>query len=958
MLKHYWRHCNMLHKRLLILVLTSFLISFVGDIWAASNNMVTNDDPQVGTKARGTYFKAILLDSLTKEPIEFATLSAKYIGETQPKKYALSDTSGVVVIEGLPVGRATIRFEYIGYKTKSITYDVKKGANEYGEFLVSADINLLEAAVVSGVGNQIMIKKDTIEYNASSFKVNDTDMLEELIKKLPGVEIDSDGKITANGKEINKVMIDGKTFFLDDPTLATKNLPAKIVEKVRIVERKSDQARFTGIDDGEEETVLDLGIKNGMMQGWFGNLMGGYGTEDRFQSAAMVGRFTKKTQISIIGNGNNTNNRGFMDMAGSMMGNMRPGGFGGGGGGFFGGGRGVTTSWMGGLNANTEAIEGAMKLSGNALYSGSEVEMKEMKEKETMLSSGVSMITKENSSDITNTDGFRFGGEMDYSISDNTSILFRPNINIGSGSFDSMRDFSTVTGADSTNRGFSKSYGDNNNERIGGMLLWRQRLGKPGRTLSLRTEYSYSNNEITGFNYSETNYFDQNIVDSISVIDQMYTRLERTNSASARFSYTEPLGKNFFVEGAYRYGYSKSHSVKDTYDKDGAGDYTVKDVEYSTDYENVFINQRVELNFMKQEKKYNLTVGANLVPSTTKSMGRTKDTTYSVVNFAPSARLDYRFTDDKFLRIRYRGRTNQPSLNQLLPIADNSDPLRLTVGNDKLNPEFTHSLGVEYNTNNRKTFSWFSVGLNASYTSNKIISMKYYTPEGVQISTYDNTDKGVFSTNARVMFNSRIAKSNFSVSSFSNIRYGNGVSYVSQNRDFIENITETLSVSENLRLTYRNDWIELIGGARASYQNAWYSVSSLSKKATWSNSVTGSMNITIPGGFNVTSDIEHFYYIGYEDGYNEPSTVWNAEVSKTLFKNSATFKIRIYDILKDAKNTYKVMAEDYSQTVRNNTLGQYVMFSLVWRFGNFGGMRNGGFRGGPGGHRGPGGFRR
>ena len=309
-------------------------------VWALGlmslcNVAYAEDDPQVGTQAKGTYFRAVVLDSLTREPIEFATLHAKYIGDKTPRKYALTDEKGVVVLQGLPVGRATITFEYMGYKGKHFTFDIKRGANEYGELLVSEDNQLLDAVVVTDKANQMVIKKDTIEYNASSFKISDTDMLEELIKRLPGVEVDAEGNITANGKTITKIMIDGKEFFLDDPNLATKNIPAKIVDKVRVVERKSEQAQFTGIDDGDEETVLDLGIKAGMMKGWFGNVGGGLGNpltasgDMKYEGAAMIGRFTDKNQISIIANGNNTNNRGFTDVAGNMMGGMRGGGGGG-----------------------------------------------------------------------------------------------------------------------------------------------------------------------------------------------------------------------------------------------------------------------------------------------------------------------------------------------------------------------------------------------------------------------------------------------------------------------------------------------------------------------------------------------------------------------------------------------------------------------------------------------------
>src|SRR5574344_1347055 len=262
--------------------------------------------PQVGTQAKGNYFRTVIIDTLSKQPLEFATLSATYQGEAKPSKYALSDVKGVVVLQGLKPGKYTIKFEYMGYKSKTFHYEIKRGANEMERLLVKEDVNMLNAVVVSDVGNQMQVKKDTIEYNAASFKINDSDMLEELLKKLPGVEVSSDGTVTANGKTINKIMIDGKTFFLDDPQLASKNIPAKIVNKVKVIDKKSEQAEFTGIDDGQEETVIDLSIKHGMMNATFANVMeaavqdvpssSGISGDYRYQGAAFEGQFTDKTQ--------------------------------------------------------------------------------------------------------------------------------------------------------------------------------------------------------------------------------------------------------------------------------------------------------------------------------------------------------------------------------------------------------------------------------------------------------------------------------------------------------------------------------------------------------------------------------------------------------------------------------------------------------------------------------------
>ena len=933
-------------KRFLFLVVALVSFSFCVEAFADET------DPQVGTKAKGTYFRAILLDSLTNQPLEFATLHAKYVGDQQPRKYALSDSAGVVILQGLPVGRATITFEYMGYKSKKFTYDIKKGANEYGKLFVSEDNNILDAVVVSAAANQMVIKKDTIEYNASSFKINDTDMLEELIKKLPGVEIDEQGNITANGKTINKVMIDGKEFFLDDPNLATKNIPAKIVEKVRVVERKSEQAQFTGIDDGDEETVLDLGIKAGMMQGWFGNIGGGLGSvltgssDLKYEGAAMIGRFTDKTQISIIANANNTNNRGFSDVAGNMMGEMR-----GGGGGWMG--RGVTTSWMGGVNANTNLKQQGSDLQGNLMYSGSDRLIEETKDRATMLSSDKTLYNWEKGYDKTYSDGYRFGGEADLKLSNLTSILIRPNFNISKGDYDSYSEFNTRTNSDSTNRGYSRNYGDNNSESVGTRVLLRQKFNRPGRTMSLNINFNYSNNRTTGYNYSETNYFNDNAVDSTAIVDQKFFKQNKSTVIAGRLSYIEPLGKNFFLEGAYRYSYRFNSSDKDTYNK-VSGNYSELDTLYSTNYNNNIIQQQAELNINKQEEKYTINLGVSMQPTKTISEGAGRDTSYSVVNFSPIARLDYRFSDDKFLRIRYRGRTSNPSINQMMPVNDNSDPLKITVGNKNLKPEFTHSLTTEYRTNNRSTFSFFSMGADFSYTKDDIVATKKYTEDGVMVSSYENTDKGVYSASGRIMMNTPIARSNFSINSFTMVRYNNGVSYVMDAGAWTENVTTNLNISEMLRLTYRNDWAEVIVGGRVNYRNAWYTVSSMEDVSTWTNSINGSVNFTVPGGINLRSDVNHTFYIGYDEGYNEPTTVWNAEISKTLFKNAATLKFKVYDILKQARNTSVTTTENYVQNVTNNTLGQYFMVTLTWRFGNFGDMKKGGMRMGGGPGRGPG----
>jgi hypothetical protein len=322
--------------------------------------------------------KLKLVDAKTSEPVGFATASLTVKGAETASKFVMTDEKGLADITKVAKGTYVVKAELMGYLTfeKEITVDKNI---DLGEIKMAEDVKVLDAASVSAVGNPIIVKKDTVEYSAASFKTSDNDMLEELLKKLPGVEVGSDGSITANGEAVTKIMIDGKAFFLDDPQLASKNIPAKMIEKIKVVEKKSDQALFSGIDDGEHETVIDLSVKPGMMDNVFGNVMAGGGhdipgegsdmSDPRYQAAAMVGRFSDKGQVSVILNGNNTNNRGFNDVAGGMMREMG-GGMGRGSGGF-GRGNGITTSWMGGANGAWNLFDDDMELSANYLYNRS-----------------------------------------------------------------------------------------------------------------------------------------------------------------------------------------------------------------------------------------------------------------------------------------------------------------------------------------------------------------------------------------------------------------------------------------------------------------------------------------------------------------------------------------------------------------------------------------------------------
>ena len=949
-----------------------------------------------------------LVDAKTNEPVAFATASVTVKGETSPLKYTLSDDSGNASIVKLKKATYVLKAELMGYKTHTQEIVLEKNV-DLGDIRMAEDVEVLEAAKVTDIGNPIVIKKDTVEYNASSFKTSDNDMLEQLLKKLPGVEVAADGSITANGETIKKITIDGKTFFLDDPQLVSKNIPAKMVEKVKVVEKKSDQAMFTGIDDGEEETIIDLQLRPGMAQGWFGNIMGGGGhdipgsgsdmNDWRYQGAAMIGRFTDKSQLSLILNGNNTNNRGFNDVAGSMMGNMRGGRGMGRGQGGWGGNNGISTTWMGGLNGAFTLLDGDMDLSGYYLYNGSDKNVEESTAKTTYMEDGSRLLNTTDGKNNTFTQGHRFGVRLDHKFSENTSILFEPQFNFGSGRFNEFSRFSTgsmlseATDTAKVNDGYSSNIGSNRNWSTSGFLLFRQKLGKAGRTLSANLRYSFSNNDLDGFNQSLTDVYSAGILDPSlgETVNQRFDQNSKSTSLSGRVVYTEPLTDFLFLEANYQYSWNRNTSYKNTYNsltdnkKDGLLVYdptgeTLDDV-YSNNILNESHNHRAGINLSFQKKKFRAQLGAAVNPTNT--FNRTNDKIYEnqVINWSPQAMVFYDINDNTNFRVFYFGRSAQPSTSQLMPVPDNSDPLNISLGNPYLEPYFNHNIRARFGYTNKKTFTSVNANIRATIVENALTNAQWYDKAGVQYSIPVN-GPATASVNARFFVNTPFGKSGFSIFSMTFFNYGESLSYVGTNnfRDtkadqyydavnavfdyekfhkdypsldktdmFKSNSTQTLGFTQRLRFTYRNDFVEVNLGARTRMNKSWYTLNK-ELKPTWNNQADGSMNWTIPGGINLIAEAQYNWYNGYTTP-QEDEIILNAEITKLLFKKKFTLALKAYDILGQSKNLSVSDASNYHLETRNNTLGRYIILSLTYRFGNF--NQAGGQRRGPGG---PGGF--
>ena len=964
---------------------------------------------------------ATLVEESTGDPVPFATVSLTPNGSDKVYKYVLSGEDGSVKFEGVKKGQYRFKAELMGYKPVVKEIEIKD-VLELGTLKMADDKEVLDAANVSAVGNPIVIKKDTVEYNATSFKTTDNDVLEDLLKKLPGVEVDESGTVTVNGQEIKKITIEGKTFFLDDPSLATKNLPAKIINKVKVVNKKSEQAEFTGIDDGEEETVIDLNIKPGMMKGLFGNVMAGAGhdvpasrtgsstvgevpNDYRYQGAAFIGNFTDKQQLSLIVNANNTNNRGFNDLSGSMMQGMRGGGGGmGRGRGGWGGGNGITTSYMIGGNGAWTLFDDKMDLGGNYLYNYTSKDVNERSYKETYYDDRT-LISENDGSNNTISGGHRIGVRLEHKFSENTSILFEPRLNFGTGSFCEESDYTTSTlesgsaAASKTNDGNSYNDGSNKNISTSGFFLFRQRLGKPGRTMTVMSRYSLSNNDLVGTNQSLTNTYVGAEV-AKEVINQSYTSNQKSYSWFGRATYTEPIGGNFFAEVNYGYSWNKSTSDKETLDltRGGVVDYT-----YSNNIVNISRRHEMGANLMYQKEGMNAQVGFAAIPTYTYNSTTKWDPTTQkyepkvyenpVWNWSPRARIFWEIDDNTNFRMFYFGNSNQPSTSQLMPVPDITNPLNISFGNPNLLPYFSHWIRGDFRYNNKQTFFSANINFDGGFVKNPIVNATWSSTGGTQYSMPFN---GPTSGNAGVngFINAPIAKSNFTLMSFTRLNWSHSANYVGSNvdmtgmpdpmteyydfmemflakykdiensSDFGRNTINNFNAVERLRLTYRSDNLELSTSGRTRMSRSWYTIKTgADQTTTWNNQLNAAVTWTWDlAGLTFKSDFNYNWYRGYTT--EQPSEyIWNAELQKLLFKKKVTLAVKGYDILGQSKNLMVTDASNYHSEVLNNTLGRYIIVSLTWRFGtmNKDAMRGpggpggrGGFGGPPGGFRGPG----
>ena len=893
--------------------------------------------PMAFAQQSGVNVTGSVVEQGSDTPIEQATVRLLNVKDSAMVRGVVSARNGSFTLKNVKKGSYLLHITFIGYDPlyQPLQITGKKNPVNVGKLELSDGAIELGEAVVIGKAPEVTVRNDTVEYNADSYKVTEGSVLEDLLKKMPGVEVDSEGKIPVNGKEVKKVMVDGKEFFSDDPKVASKNLPAKMIDKLQVLDKKSDMAQMTGFDDGEEETVINLTVKPGMKQGWFGNAYGGYGSKDRYEGNAMVNRFVNNDQITFMGGANNTNNMGFSDLASTMFSGM-----GGGGGrrGGFGAGSGITSSGNAGLNFSKEFKPDKLTLGGNTRYSHSDNDARSKSDRQNILPGDSSSYDNSEAMSRTKSDNFGVDFRLEWKPDTMTQLIFRPSFSFSHSMNDNFSDATTLDNErDTVNTNKSSNYSESNGYNLNASIDFSRKLNNKGRVFSATLSGGNSDSYSDGMNRSDIVYFNQTDALKNSIIDQRSRYDNKGFNYRAYVSWVEPIGHNNFIQATYSISQRKQEALKNVYNQDADGIYNVLDSAYSQSYRNNFISQRASLSFKSQRAKFNYTIGLNLDPSYSSSENFVGDTTLSkitrkVVNLSPMAQFNYMFDKRTNLRIMYNGRTSQPSMTQLQPVADISDPTNITIGNPDLNPRYTNNVFIRFQQFTPEKQRAFMIMANGSYIINDIVSYTSYNQEtGVKTTTYKNVN-GNYSGNVRMMLNTPLKNKKFSINSMTMASFANSNGYINEEK----NTNRNLILSERGGIDFRSSYLDLGVNGNIRYNATSNSLQKENNQNTFNYGAGGYTTIYLPLNFKIESDVNWSTNSGYGDGFKQNEVLWNASASKSFLKNNqGTLRFKIYDILQQRSNISRSITASYIQDSEYNTLGSYFMVHFIYRFSIF-----------------------
>ena len=907
--------------------------------------------------------EAVIYNGEDNEPLMNVAMQLYSLPDTAYVSGTASNIEGKIRLS-VAAGNYLMRLSYVGFTTQEKNISVEPNKKlDLGTLPMHSDIVALKQAVVTAEAPPITMAEDTMIYNTSAFRVPAGSMLEELIKKYPGVEIAEDGTITINGKTVNRILMKGKDFFGTDKEVALKNIPVDVVDKVKFYDKQSDFSRITGIDDGEEETVLDLQMKKGSDRGFFGNADVGYGTKNRYTAKGLANYFTDSQQYTLVLSANNVGDRGFSRG---------------------GGGGGLQSPKNAGFNFATTSSK--LETGGNINFRHNDTDTRSYSSNEYFMTGG-------NQGQFVNSNSISLGRSMsvngrfrlEWKPDSMTNIIFTPSISYSksdnyskslSATFDSNPfasdyDYATTEFGEvpdelsniAINRNSNESISKSENRSASANLQINRRLNNKGRNIALNGGFNYGDSRSENFSINNVKFYKASAGEGYE--RKRYSTTPGENwSYNARLSYTEPLVKNLFLQLSYRFNYSYQNSKRSTYILDNVPEYTPilgsnyilpalpdeYEVYYSdslsrfSTYRNMQHEGQVMFRYVTS--KMNLSAGVTFLPQQSnmsyKYNGLDTVLKRTVYNFTPNVRMRYKWNKTTTLNVTYRGSTSQPSMTDLLDVTDDSNPLEIRKGNPGLKPSFTHRFDARFNTNNPDRQQGIMANIRYSNVLNSISQKVTYDEATGGRTTQPENINGNWNVDGGFSFNSAIqANKKFTYSTNTSARYDNQVSYISIDRksNSQKNTNGVLTLRENLRFGYRCDIFDVTLNGSLNYSHSENALQPNNNMDTYQFSYGPSGNANIPWHrLQISTDISMSSRRGFSDPeFNTNELLWNAQVSMSMLSDNAlTISLQFYDILQQQSNVSRTINALMRRDSQTNAINSYCMLHLIYKFNQIG----------------------
>ncbi len=822
--------------------------------------------------------------------------------------YTISNKDGRYTFKGIKTGSFSLVITSVGYSLYSGNYQFKQDQTmmEIEPVIMKPELHQLEDVVVKSVIVPVTVKQDTVEYDARAYLVREGDMVEELLKQLPGIEVDKDGNVKAQGKEMTRLRVNGKDFFTNDVTTFIKQLPANIISKLQVIEDYGEEAEFTGIKKGEPKKMLNLVTKPGMNKGIFGNAGARAATSGTYGLNGGANVWRDNKQISANINLNNANNNNLVSTSSGAALSYRD-------------------NWSKKIvvNADYNYSSNQRNSTGN-LY------------RETIYPFGTIYTNTSNTASSKNK-GHNLNLGMHYEIARATYLTINGGINYNDGTNNSA-SISNQTGAlmqDLQNVNYSQQTSPN----IFATAFFGHRFKKSGRVLSAGVNLNGSKSENEQQIKDHVLYYDSNT--SAMVKDSLLERLVLTHNKSRiigmNISYSEPLSERKRLDVSYSYNSSLTDNSLLTNVSRSPGKYDYID-SLSNISQYAFLNHRINLSYRYTSKKLNYSAGINAQPNSTKGeyTGRKESIHYSTLNFSPTAHLSVTLSKKSSLNMGYNGQSSAPNINQLQPVADSRNLQNIIVGNPDLKPSFNHQYNFSYNNRYSDKGAMFMLAFNGSAVKNQVVANVLLIRDSVLGSlkqeTHFKNANGAYNLGASYNLSQPLFNRKLNVNINGRVSKAKNISYA----DNVKNYRSSLNISQTLNMGMNLKWMDFSSGVQYSnYQSRYTLQNRTTNIVTWQFTLANSIFLskTFGIGYDVSKQINSGYYSSIS---NNPLYI-NAHANLNMFKRkTANLRLQFNDILNQGISPARYISENSITDSRTNVITRYLLLSFNMRLNRFG----------------------